>query len=75
MKLGEWQLSMKESLDDVSKYTVTDNSLIIFLQASIAQTTSSFRAATECDTNWYKAWHAWALINFEVLNEAPCWLE
>lgn len=25
-----------------------------------------FRAATHYDRNWYKAWHAWALANFEA---------
>jgi FKBP12-rapamycin complex-associated protein len=52
LKLGEWQFAMKESLDDTS----------------IPQICASFKAATECDTNWYKAWHAWALINFEVVS-------
>jgi FKBP12-rapamycin complex-associated protein len=33
----------------------------------IPQIIASFRAATECDTDWYKAWHSWALVNFEVV--------
>ena len=28
----------------------------------------SYHAATLCDKDWYKAWHAWALANFEVLS-------
>eukprot|EP00026_Physarum_polycephalum_P000091 Phypoly_transcript_00091.p1 GENE.Phypoly_transcript_00091~~Phypoly_transcript_00091.p1 ORF type:complete len:2307 (+),score=451.47 Phypoly_transcript_00091:133-7053(+) len=51
LKLGEWQLAMRDTLDEVS----------------IPQIMSSFRSATECDTNWYKAWHAWALINYQVV--------
>ncbi len=26
-----------------------------------------FKAATEYDDDWYKAWHSWALSNFEVI--------
>ncbi|KAF2145019.1 uncharacterized protein K452DRAFT_221441 [Aplosporella prunicola CBS 121167] len=29
---------------------------------------SSYQAATRYNANWYKAWHAWALANFEVIN-------
>jgi FKBP12-rapamycin complex-associated protein len=28
----------------------------------------SFLAATCCDRDWYKAWHAWALANFEAIS-------
>ena len=28
---------------------------------------SSYLAATKLDSQWYKAWHAWALANFEVI--------
>ena len=29
---------------------------------------SSFKSAIEYDPNWYKAWHSWALMNFEVVS-------
>ncbi|KAF2457914.1 armadillo-type protein [Lineolata rhizophorae] len=29
---------------------------------------SAYAAATRYNQNWYKAWHAWALANFEVVN-------
>ncbi|UPX14327.1 Non-specific serine/threonine protein kinase [Ascochyta rabiei] len=29
---------------------------------------SAYAAATRYNNNWYKAWHAWALANFEVIN-------
>ncbi|TPX35002.1 hypothetical protein SmJEL517_g02512 [Synchytrium microbalum] len=51
-KLGEWQLSLQEEMTD-------DN---------IPEILRSYRAATQCDKDWYKAWHAWALANFEVLS-------
>jgi FKBP12-rapamycin complex-associated protein len=27
---------------------------------------SYYAASTEHDSNWYKAWHAWAVMNFET---------
>ena len=27
----------------------------------------SYLLATHYDPNWYKAWHTWALANFEVI--------
>eukprot|EP01114_Cavostelium_apophysatum_P008931 TRINITY_DN21_c0_g1_i4.p1 TRINITY_DN21_c0_g1~~TRINITY_DN21_c0_g1_i4.p1 ORF type:complete len:850 (-),score=225.26 TRINITY_DN21_c0_g1_i4:63-2612(-) len=27
----------------------------------------SFKYATELDSNWYKAWHSWAMVNFEAV--------
>lgn len=29
---------------------------------------ASYHAATKFDPKWYKAWHAWAFANFEVVN-------
>eukprot|EP01132_Coremiostelium_polycephalum_P002833 gene2833-3519_t len=52
LKLGEWQLSMVENLSD----------------PNVPSIINSFKKATECDPNWYKAWHSWALINFEVVS-------
>jgi serine/threonine-protein kinase mTOR len=28
----------------------------------------SYQRATKYDPSWYKAWHAWALANFEVVD-------
>ncbi|EGC32838.1 protein kinase, atypical group [Dictyostelium purpureum] len=52
LKLGEWQLALGDTLNE----------------SSIPHIIASFKAATECDPNWYKAWHSWALINFEVVS-------
>ena len=51
LKLGNWQKSINED----SNEGITPEIL------------RSFLAATHCDKNWYKAWHAWALSNFEVV--------
>ncbi|KAJ3194365.1 phosphatidylinositol kinase- protein kinase tor1 [Irineochytrium annulatum] len=50
LKLGEWQISLQEELNDVV----------------IPEILRSYLAATHCDKDWYKAWHAWAFANFEV---------
>jgi FKBP12-rapamycin complex-associated protein len=35
---------------------------------SVHEILSAYAAATRYNQNWYKAWHAWALANFEVVN-------
>ncbi|KAJ3106200.1 phosphatidylinositol kinase- protein kinase tor1 [Phlyctochytrium planicorne] len=52
LKLGEWQIALQEELNEVV----------------IPEILRSYLAATHCDKHWYKAWHAWALANFEVLS-------
>lgn len=52
LTLGKWNMSLHDSLD----------------QKAINQIMSSFSTATEYDNNWYKAWHSWALINFEAVS-------
>ncbi|KAI8819891.1 armadillo-type protein [Fimicolochytrium jonesii] len=52
LKLGEWQIALQEELND----------------NVIPEILRSYLAATHCDKDWYKAWHAWALANFEVIS-------
>jgi FKBP12-rapamycin complex-associated protein len=52
LKLGEWQLALHDNFEHDT--------------TAIPQVLSSFKAATEFDSRWYKAWHSWALANFEV---------
>lgn len=52
LKLGEWQIALTDVLNEVV----------------IPEMLRSYHAATMCDKDWYKAWHAWALANFEVLS-------
>ncbi|KAI8458016.1 atypical/PIKK/FRAP protein kinase [Phakopsora pachyrhizi] len=49
-KLGEWQSQLQE---DWSSPAVVD-------------ILESYRLSTELDPEWYKAWHAWALVNSKV---------
>lgn len=51
-KQGEWQTALNEDW-------VTDEQCDVI---------DSYRRATELDRNWYKAWHAWALANFDVIS-------
>ncbi|PWN23279.1 putative TOR1-1-phosphatidylinositol 3-kinase [Microstroma glucosiphilum] len=51
-KQGEWQAALNEDW-------VTDDSLNVI---------NSYHRATELDRSWYKAWHAWALANFDVIS-------
>lgn len=38
------------------------------LQRNVKDILHSYLLATHFDPNWYKAWHTWALANFEVVN-------
>lgn len=52
LKLAEWQIALQEGLND----------------DVIPDILRSYKVATQCDKNWYKAWHAYALANFEVIS-------
>ena len=52
LKLGDWERTMSDSLDDMK----------------ISEICHSYAVATESDSQWYKAWHAWALMNFEAVD-------
>jgi FKBP12-rapamycin complex-associated protein len=52
LKQGEWQVAQKKG--DWQHDHVDD-------------VLASYRAATHFNPKWYKAWHAWALANFEIV--------
>lgn len=52
MKLGDWCTSLEEK-------NLTGSTISTILEY--------YRKATEHDTSWYKAWHAWAYMNFQAL--------
>jgi FKBP12-rapamycin complex-associated protein len=59
LKQGEWQVAEKKG--DWQHDHVED-------------VLASYRAATHFHPTWYKAWHAWALANFEIvqaINQRP----
>ncbi|KAI0395542.1 TOR kinase [Xylariaceae sp. FL0594] len=52
LRQGEWQVSLNKS--DWHHPTVQD-------------ILASYSKATQYNPKWYKAWHAWALANFEIV--------
>jgi FKBP12-rapamycin complex-associated protein len=52
LKQGEWQVAMNKGN---------------WQNKQVADILGSYSAATQYNQNWYKAWHAWALANFEVV--------
>ncbi|KAF7911617.1 hypothetical protein BELL_0285g00080 [Botrytis elliptica] len=52
LKQGEWQVAQKKG------NWQTDN---------LNDILASYKAATHFNPQWYKAWHAWALANFEIV--------
>ena len=52
MKLGDWCTNLEEK--NLSSSTISN-------------ILEYYKKATEHDTSWYKAWHAWAFMNFQAL--------
>jgi FKBP12-rapamycin complex-associated protein len=52
LKIGDWQIGQQEG----------------WTEAVIPEILNSYLAAKTCDRSFYKAHHAWASANFEVLN-------
>ncbi|EKG20255.1 Phosphatidylinositol 3-/4-kinase catalytic [Macrophomina phaseolina MS6] len=53
LKQGEWQTHLRHG---------------DWTHENVHEILSAYAAATRYNQNWYKAWHAWALANFEVVN-------
>ncbi|ORY17763.1 armadillo-type protein [Clohesyomyces aquaticus] len=53
LKQGDWQSSLHDNEWDHDQ---------------VHEILSAYAAATRYNQNWYKAWHAWALANFEVVS-------
>ncbi|KAF9952831.1 phosphatidylinositol kinase- protein kinase tor1 [Mortierella alpina] len=52
LKQGEWQFAMQED----------------WTHDSIEYILTPYHYATHLDKSWYKAWHTWALANFDVIS-------
>ncbi|XP_026393292.1 serine/threonine-protein kinase TOR-like [Papaver somniferum] len=52
LKLGTWHWALSPALDD----------------ETIQEVLIAFRNATQCATDWSKAWHTWALFNTAVMS-------
>eukprot|EP00698_Gefionella_okellyi_P003488 TRINITY_DN13298_c0_g1_i1.p1 TRINITY_DN13298_c0_g1~~TRINITY_DN13298_c0_g1_i1.p1 ORF type:complete len:2319 (-),score=474.81 TRINITY_DN13298_c0_g1_i1:41-6196(-) len=51
LRLGDWARARTESPDE----------------ATLSQIVSDSRAAADLDQQWWKAWHAWALVNYDAV--------
>lgn len=69
-KQGQWQHALKKAeWTDVSEQIIwLDANAHDFFQEDIKNITHTYLLATHYDANWYKAWHTWALTNFEVVS-------
>lgn len=52
LKQGEWRIALQPNWRDENPDAIL----------------GSYLLATHFDSNWYKAWHNWALVNFEVIS-------
>ncbi|KAI0408502.1 TOR kinase [Xylaria palmicola] len=52
LRQGEWQVTLNKS---------------DWLHSSVSDILASYSKATQYNPKWYKAWHAWALANFEIV--------
>jgi serine/threonine-protein kinase mTOR len=50
-KQGQWQMELSDN----------------WASRNVKDILHSYYLATHYDPNWYKAWHTWALTNFEVV--------
>ncbi|ORY80056.1 PtdIns-3-kinase tor2 [Protomyces lactucae-debilis] len=53
-KQGEWQVALERD------WTINNTEEVL----------QSYHLATQFDKDWYKAWHSWALANFDVIQQA-----
>ncbi|OJT05171.1 Phosphatidylinositol 3-kinase tor1 [Trametes pubescens] len=67
-KLGEWQFAVTEEWDSVRLVTyAAKHFLSKFAQRNIKDILQSYSLATHYDPGWYKAWHTWAMANYDVV--------
>ena len=52
-KQGQWQVAQQE----------------VWSEETMPDILRSYYLATCYDQNWYKAWHAWAFANFQVISQ------
>jgi FKBP12-rapamycin complex-associated protein len=69
-KQGEWQMELKDNWATVRETRASVPAVCSYTdsQRNVKDILHSYLRATHFDPNWYKAWHTWALANFEVVN-------
>lgn len=67
-KTGEWQVALADNWGAVSiSVNISESLSPNLLQRNVEDILHSYYSATHFDPTWYKAWHTWALANFEVI--------
>lgn len=66
LKLGDWQAELHSQSADLHSQSAASTSLS---PSTITSILRFYHQATEYDKQWYKAWHAWAFMNFQALLE------
>ena len=66
-KQAQWQVALHRDWDTVSSLMMNSGWALIRLQRPVREILHSYLLATHYDPKWYKAWHTWALANFEVV--------
>jgi FKBP12-rapamycin complex-associated protein len=69
LKQGGWQSALKDDWNPV-RFLPSASIAILRppIQDNIREILHAYNMSTQLDPTWYKAWHTWALANFEVVN-------
>lgn len=68
LKQGEWQVKLKDDWSQVRSSIFPAMTLQnLCSQRNIPDILRAYLLATHYDPTWYKAWHTWALSNFDVV--------
>jgi serine/threonine-protein kinase mTOR len=68
IKQGQWRQELSTTWTPV-RFSLLKRifNSYVFFQEVIDNVINCHRKATELDPRWYKAWHSWALCNFEAI--------
>jgi FKBP12-rapamycin complex-associated protein len=69
VELGQWQASLKVPGEPVSILGYILEYIRLTQKWDPTDLIQDYRIATELSPTWYKAWHTWALSNFEVITQ------
>ena len=67
-KQGEWQVAFREDWYTVWSSSFRQKCGLTSPQRNVDDILHAYMFATVYDPKWYKAWHTWALANFEVIS-------
>lgn len=67
LKQGEWQVELKNDWSSVCCGPFLWIISLTHFQKNIQNILQAYFLSTHYDPSWYKAWHTWALANFDVI--------